>query len=390
MRSLQLVLLGLVCVLGDPDVFDNYFDDSLRFVDVPQDVVLNACLPNGEDTVKKIQKAYDKCFGEDYSFDDLADTVGSDSDNDDLPDEYEGNEACFYKTMDWVKGNEVQPSVIEADMAGVPGFDIFKANINSCSAWSGNFGGRRKRAVGDAPEDNEEVPSIMDNGSGALQWVKSLVRRARSAEPGDGNGKNGKQAKKGQKKGKGKGGKNGAQKKNRKGKGKKKGNNARKSNKNKGKRKQKGKGKKGNRSATKKGKGNKKGKGKKGKNNVRKAGKGKGKGKKNGRKNPERKKRKGKKDKKDKKGKKDKKDNKGRKGKKGKKEKKDKNEKKQQRKQERKEKKKENKKKDDEKKKGRSGKSSDLLPDFVYNQLWCFDLAMEQALEQCVEVKLNN
>ena len=38
----------------------------------------------------QIQKAYDKCFGEDYSFDDLADTVGRDSDNDDLPDEYEG------------------------------------------------------------------------------------------------------------------------------------------------------------------------------------------------------------------------------------------------------------------------------------------------------------
>merc|ERR1712110_577474 len=201
MRSLQVVLLlGLGCVLGDPPVFDNYFDDELRFVDVSQEVVLKACLPNGEDTVKKIQKAYDKCFGEDYSFDDLADTVGRDSDNDDLPDEYEGNEACFYKTMDWVKGKEVQPSVIEADMAGLPDIDSFKDNINSCSAWSGNFGSRKKRAVGEASEDTEEVPSIMDSGSGALQWVRSLVRRARSAEPGKGN-------RKGKGKGKGKKGK---------------------------------------------------------------------------------------------------------------------------------------------------------------------------------------
>ena len=38
----------------------------------------------------QIQKAYDKCFGQDYSFDDLAGTDGRDSDNDDLPDEYEG------------------------------------------------------------------------------------------------------------------------------------------------------------------------------------------------------------------------------------------------------------------------------------------------------------
>merc|ERR1712192_216121 len=41
-------------------------------------------------------------------------------------------------------------------------------------------------------------------------------------------------------------------------------------------------------------------------------------------------------------------------------------------------------------KEGRSGKSSDLPPEFVYNQLWCFDLAMEQALEKCVEDKLIN
>merc|ERR1712203_933749 len=204
MRSLQLVLLGLGCILGEPDVFENYFDDELRFVDVPQEVVLKACLANGDDTVKKIQKAYDKCFGQDYSFDDLADTVGRDSDNDDLPDEYEGNEACLYKTMGWVQEKNVQPSVIEADMAGIPDFDGFKNNINSCSAWSGNFGGRKKRAVGEAPEVNEEVPSLMESGNGALQWVKSLVRRARNAEPENGNGKKKDDGKGKGKKGKGK------------------------------------------------------------------------------------------------------------------------------------------------------------------------------------------
>merc|ERR1711928_240878 len=209
MRSLQLVLLGLVCVLGDPDVVENYFDDELRFVDVSQEVVLKACLANGDDTVKKIQKAYDKCFGQDYSFDDLADTVGRDSDNDDLPDEYEGNEACFYKTMGWVQGKNVQPSVIEVDMAGIPDFDGFKREINSCSAWSGNFGGRKKREVGEVSEVNEEVPSIVETGNGALQWVKSLVRRARNAEPGDGKGGKG-----GKGKGKKKGGKAGKKKKN--------------------------------------------------------------------------------------------------------------------------------------------------------------------------------
>ena len=48
----------------------------------------------------QIQKAYDKCFGQDYSFDDLADTVGRDSDNDDLPDEYEGDNPTKYQMFD--------------------------------------------------------------------------------------------------------------------------------------------------------------------------------------------------------------------------------------------------------------------------------------------------
>merc|ERR1711973_67783 len=164
--------------------------------------------------LKKIQKAYDKCFGKDYSFDDLADTVGRDSDNDDLPDEYEANEGCFYKTMDWVKGSQVQPSVIEADMAGLPGFDSFKDDINSCSAWSGNFGGRKKRDLGKEDEELEEVPSVMESGNGPLQWVRSLVRNVRSAEPGQGDkkGKKGKGKKADKGKGKKKGKKNGNKK----------------------------------------------------------------------------------------------------------------------------------------------------------------------------------
>jgi len=326
MRSLQLVLLGLGCILGEPDVFENYFDDELRFVDVPQEVVLKACLANGDDTVKKIQKAYDKCFGKDYSFDDLADTVGRDSDNDDLPDEYEANEGCFYKTMDWVKGNQVQPSVIEADMAGLPGFDSFKDDINSCSAWSGNFGGRKKRDLGSEDEELEEVPSVMESGNGPLQWVRSLVRNVRSAEPGQGD----KKGKKGKGKGKGKKGKG---RKAKKGKGDKKGkkngntkNGARK-------RGNTGKGKEGNK---KKG-----GKGNKGRNNQKKGRSDKKNGKKGGKKNE----------------------------KKGDKTKKNDN--------------------NSSKKKGRSGKDSKLLPEFLYNQLWCFDLAMEQALERCVEDKLQ-
>merc|ERR1711973_927314 len=212
---------------------------------------------------------------------------------------------------DWVKGNQVQPSVIEADMAGLPGFDSFKGDISSCSAWSGNFGGRKKRDLGSEGEELEEVPSVMESGNGPLQWVRSLVRNVRSAEPG-----------KEDRKGKGKKGKKGRGRKAEKGnkKGKKNANKKKRT----GKGGKKGKGKGGNK---------KKGNGKKTRKNNKEG--------KNGKNN---------------------------KGKGNEKKKNDKN---------------------SSKEKGRSGKDSKLLPDFLYNQLWCFDLAMEQALERCVEDKLQ-
>merc|ERR1711890_189893 len=33
------------------------------------------------------------------------------------------------------------------------------------------------------------------------------------------------------------------------------------------------------------------------------------------------------------------------------------------------------------------GKNDGSLPESVYNKLWCIDLAIEQALEKCVEAK---
>merc|ERR1712032_1583104 len=162
--------------------------------------------------------------------------------------------------------------------AGIPDFDGFKDNINKCSAWSGNFGGRKKRAVGEAPEENEEVPSLMESGNGALQWVKSLVRRARNVEPAKGDGKN-----------------NGGKKRNRKNKPRKGKKEAKEGGKGKGNRKnkpRKGKARKGSKGSSRK-KGGNKNKDKKKKNDKKKN-------------------RKGKQDKQDKKGKEDKEDKKNR------------------------------------------------------------------------------
>merc|ERR1712055_1190793 len=282
-----LVGLGtLTFIAADPNVFEEYFDDGMKLVDVSQDIALRSCLSNGN-TAEQTKTIYDKCYGEDFNFEDLAQSGSSDSDGDGLPDDFEGKETCFYKGMGWVSDdNELDEKKIRADMIGLD-TDVkkmFDANVGTCMQWSGNFGqARKKRSVQDG-EDNdvlemtmveEDVPNIMDNGRRAMGWVRSLVRKSRSAE-------------KGKKKGKGKGNKN------------------RNSNK-KGKKKGKGKGNK-NRKDTKKEKGKDKGKG----NEA------------------------------------------------------------------------------EQPKENNDRKGGESIPEETYNKLWCIDLAVEQALEKCVENKITN
>eukprot|EP00092_Neocalanus_flemingeri_P022292 GFUD01024172.1.p1 GENE.GFUD01024172.1~~GFUD01024172.1.p1 ORF type:complete len:308 (-),score=107.22 GFUD01024172.1:61-957(-) len=291
----KIILLGLSSSAfgGDPGVFDEYFDDSIRFVDISQDSAIKACLMNGTTFADKVKAAYKKSFGANYDFDDLAGDNGDDDNGDGLPDNFNGNEARFYKEMKWVDatGKNTSAQAIKDDLTGLEAGlkSTFDGNIDACAAWSGSFGSRRRREAGDSETDEEiaDIPGVMESGSAALSWLRSAVRKTRSADGGSGKG------------GKGKGGKGG------KGKPKGKGRNGKEGN---------GKGGDGNGNG---------GKGKGG-NGKGKVGNGKGNGKGNGGK---------------------------------------------------------------EQNKTLQKK---LLSDTVYNKLWCFDLSLEQILEECVEEKIKN
>eukprot|EP00092_Neocalanus_flemingeri_P038487 GFUD01041898.1.p1 GENE.GFUD01041898.1~~GFUD01041898.1.p1 ORF type:complete len:321 (+),score=111.22 GFUD01041898.1:52-1014(+) len=310
----KIILLGLSSSAfgGDPGVFDEYFDDSIRFVDISQDSAIKACLMNGTTFADKVKAAYNKSFGANYDFNDLAGDNGGDDNGDGLPDNFNEKEARFYKEMKWVDatGKNTDAQAIKDDLTGLEAGlkSKFDTNIDACAAWSGSFGSRRRREAGDSETDEEiaVIPAVMESGSAALTWLRSAVRKTRSAEPGDGKGGkggkggNGRNAKKKGKGGKGRSGKDG------KGKG------------GKGKGKPKGKG----RNVKNKGKGGNEGNGGKGKggNGKGKGGNGKGNG------------------------------------------------------------------------NGGIGQTKNLanLSDTAYNKLWCFDLSLEQILEECVEEKINN
>merc|ERR1711942_490455 len=204
----KFILLGLVglTLAGEPDVFQNYFDDTIKEVDIPLDAAIKGCLQNGNTFADKVKKAYADCFGSaDYDFGDLAAKEGStDSDSDGLPDSFENNEQCFYKKMGWVNGaGDLSPDAIKGDLAGLEtgAKSEFDGNIDKCASWNGDFGSRRKREVGETETEEEasNVPSVMESDSSALGWLKAAVRKTRNADPQKPKGKKktGKSPKKG-------------------------------------------------------------------------------------------------------------------------------------------------------------------------------------------------
>eukprot|EP00091_Calanus_sinicus_P025139 TRINITY_DN9418_c0_g1_i2.p2 TRINITY_DN9418_c0_g1~~TRINITY_DN9418_c0_g1_i2.p2 ORF type:complete len:127 (+),score=43.34 TRINITY_DN9418_c0_g1_i2:220-600(+) len=107
--------------------------------------------------------------------------------------------------MGWVAGSTVKDGVIKADLVGLEDSlkTEFDDNIDKCASWTGSFGTRRKRDAIET-ETDEEVPTVMEKGSASLGWLKSAVRKTRSADPGNGNGR-GKGKGEGKQNGKGKG-----------------------------------------------------------------------------------------------------------------------------------------------------------------------------------------
>jgi len=395
----KIILLGLagLTLAGEPDVFQNYFDDTIKEVDIPLDAAIKACLQNGNTFADKVKNAYADCFGSaDYDFGDLAAQEGSkDSDNDGLPDSFENNEQCFYKKMGWVNGaGDLSPDAIKGDLAGLESGtkSEFDGNIDKCAGWNGDFGSRRKREAGETETEEEasNVPSVMESGSSALGWLKAAVRKTRSAEPGNGK-------KKSRKKG-GKGGRKGGNRPKKRGnktkKGRRNGNGKRnaKAKKNKGKaskkRRKKAKGQNGGRRNSKRNRANKRRKNKNRKkgNKGRPKRKNKGKTNRSGNKDRKRKRknkgstnRSGKRDRKRKGKNKNTNQRKGNKGKRnGKKSSSKKGGKKSGQSNQRK--------KGSDKKEGRNN----VMADSTYNKLWCFDLSLEQVLEKCVENKIKN
>merc|ERR1712083_1255792 len=106
----------------------------------------------------------------------------------------------------WINAaGNLDPDVIKNDLTGLDD-DLkaaFDGNIDKCAAWNGNFGSsRKKRGTGETDTD-DVAPSIMEKEGSVLGWLKSALRKTRSADPqknGNGNKGKGRNARKGKSK----------------------------------------------------------------------------------------------------------------------------------------------------------------------------------------------
>merc|ERR1712142_1045391 len=181
---LAFCLVGLVVCI--PPVFDDYFDEDVKIVDVSRHSAIKACVTPSTPLVNKISRATKTCLGDDetYNWEDFSKlNEGQDPDKNGLTVKLENAEACFYGEMGWLVGGQVKKEVIIADFGNL-GSNVkggFVTDINQCSTWDGRIASRTKRSA-EGIEDGAEVEDVekVETG-GLLGWVKSLVRSKRQA-----------------------------------------------------------------------------------------------------------------------------------------------------------------------------------------------------------------
>merc|ERR1711915_88612 len=185
---LAIVLVGISSA-DVPPVFDDYFDEDVKIVDLSQEVAIKACLSPSTPLLTKISSATKQCLGKDDKFD-WADfskiNQGQDLDKNGLTVQLENAEACFYGEMGWLVNNKVvKKDVIIADFKNLDGNikTDFVEDINQCTSWNGQLSNSRKKREADELNDyyEDESVDVAPELPSLLDWMKSLVRSRRQA-----------------------------------------------------------------------------------------------------------------------------------------------------------------------------------------------------------------
>jgi len=158
-------VFSLICGQA-PDVFDDYFDQDIRIVEVEQKTALKACLATPGPMIVRINEATRSCLGGDNYLDwnDFSKfNSGSDSNGNGISNSMEQKEMCFYKEMGWFDGQDMVKSKILADFDSWNDKSIqasFNSGVNECASWGGSFSGSRKKRSIEEEESFENLSML--------------------------------------------------------------------------------------------------------------------------------------------------------------------------------------------------------------------------------------
>jgi len=164
-----------------PGVFDDYFDEDVRIVDVSQKEALKACLNVPGPLITDINDANRKCLGDDSSFDwnDFADmNQGPDVNRNGISNSMEMKEMCFYRAIGWLDGDKMQKDNIFEHFDTLKDSNIerdFRTNVNECINWNADLGGSRKKRSIEEEQLGEEIAGVFS--------MVNHIRQKRQARP---------------------------------------------------------------------------------------------------------------------------------------------------------------------------------------------------------------
>jgi len=200
----NLFLVTTVCLISNilsslPGVFDDYFNEDVRIVDVSQKEALKACLNVPGPLIIDINEANRRCLGDDSSFDwnDFAEmNTGPDANSNGISNSMEMKEMCFYREIGWLDGDKMQKANIFGHFDTFKNSDLqsaFRDNVNECINWSADLGGSRKKRSIEEEQLGEEIAGVFSmvnhirqkrQAKSVKKSPKKVVKKAKSKKKG--------------------------------------------------------------------------------------------------------------------------------------------------------------------------------------------------------------
>ncbi|XP_023339802.1 uncharacterized protein LOC111710023 [Eurytemora carolleeae] len=135
--QMSVFLLVGLATAQQPDAFQDYVDGEVREVEISENLAMKSCLASDSTVSSLFDSAYNKCFGDGYDWEQLA-KENEDEGEYGVSDSFQEREVCFYKAIGWTDGTSLNVDVIKGNMEGMDATikSDFEGKVNQCQRWT--------------------------------------------------------------------------------------------------------------------------------------------------------------------------------------------------------------------------------------------------------------